>query len=400
MKSTKVSLFLVFLTVFIDLLGFGILIPLLPNFAKIVLNVNETAIGFAIAIYSLTQFLFNPIFGRLSDKYGRRSVIIYCLLLNALGYLIFAYTKNYYILLFSRFVSGLGGSSIGVAQAFIADVTTPQNRSKGMSVIGAAFALGFVFGPLMGGVLAHLGGYSLTGLVSAGFSFAAFLVTLFLLPESLPKEKRNPALLSEKRLFDFGAFKKLFLNKNLSTSVTMFFILTFSNANMFGTFALLGKEHYKFNDMQNGMAYAIIGLTSAFIQGGLTFGSKYISDKRVIIAGSFCMVIGFALLPLGANFTQLALFLVILTFGTGSLQPIILGMVSKNSNQKEQGVVLGLNQSFSALARVLGPLWGGFTYQYLGYQLPFWTGSFFSFTILLIAIFYFKGKNSLDFAQN
>ncbi|MDP4116088.1 MAG: MFS transporter [Bacteroidota bacterium] len=390
MKSTKVSLFLIFLTVFIDLLGFGILIPLLPNFAKISLHVDETAVGIAVAVYSLTQFLFNPIFGRLSDKYGRRSIIIYCLLLNALGYVIFAYTKNYYVLLLSRFVSGLGGSSIGVAQAYIADVTTPQNRSKGMSVIGAAFALGFVFGPLTGGVLAHIGGYSLTGFVSAGFSFSAFIVTLIMLPESLPKGKRNLDMLGEKRLFDFGAFKKLFLDKSLGLSVIMFFILTFSNANMFGTFALLGKQHYNFTDLQNGMAYAIIGLTSAFVQGALTFASKYVSDRKVITLGSFCMVVGFALLPVGTNFTQLGIFVAILTLGTGSLQPVILGMVSKNSNQKEQGVILGLNQSFSAIARVLGPLWGGFTFQHLGYQLPFWTGSFFSLTILLFAVFYFK----------
>lgn len=390
MKNTKVSLFLIFLTVFIDLLGFGILIPLLPNFVKLSLHVDEAAVGIAVAVYSFTQFLFNPIFGRLSDKYGRRSIIIYCLLLNALGYFIFAFTKSYPVLLLARFVSGLGGSSIGVAQAFIADVTTHKNRAKGMSLIGAAFSLGFVFGPMTGGVLAHIGGYSLTGMVSAGFSFSAFVVTLLLLPESLPKEKRNLDAQKGKKLFDFTAFKKLFLNRSLGTSVIMFFILTFSNANMYGCFALLGAQHYKFSDFQNGMAYGVIGITSAIVQGLLTIYSKYLSDRKIITIGAFCMVVGFALLPLGVSFIQLGIFVAILSIGTASLQPVILGMVSKNSSQNEQGVILGLNQSFSAIARVLGPLWGGFTFEYLGYQTPFWTGSFFSLTILIFAIFYFK----------
>ncbi len=152
MKS-KAGLSLIFLTVFIDLLGFGILIPILPSFSIKELGVDETAVGIAIAIYSLVQFIFNPILGRLSDKHGRKPVIVMCLLINALGYVIFAFTSSYIILLVSRVVAGVGGSSIAVAQAYIADVTTKETRSKGMGIIGSAFGLGFVFGPLIGGFL-------------------------------------------------------------------------------------------------------------------------------------------------------------------------------------------------------------------------------------------------------
>jgi len=135
----KSALSLIFLTVFIDLLGFGILIPILPTFAKVELMVDETAIGVVVAVYSFVQFLFNPVLGRLSDKYGRKPIIVISLFINAIGYVLFAFTTSYIILLVSRIVAGIGGSSISVAQAYIADVTTKENRAKGMGVIGAAF---------------------------------------------------------------------------------------------------------------------------------------------------------------------------------------------------------------------------------------------------------------------
>ena len=139
--KNKSALSLIFLTVFIDLLGFGILIPILPSFAVKELGVDETAIGVAIALYSFVQFLFNPILGKISDKRGRKPIIIFCLLMNAIGYVIFAFTHSYIMLLISRIVAGIGGSSIAVAQAYIADVTTREMRSKGMGIIGSAFGL-------------------------------------------------------------------------------------------------------------------------------------------------------------------------------------------------------------------------------------------------------------------
>ena len=175
----KSALSLIFLTVFIDLLGFGILIPILPAFAKVELLVDETAIGLVVAVYSFVQFIFNPILGRLSDKYGRKPVIVISLFINAIGYILFAFTTSFIILLAARIVAGIGGSSISVAQAYIADVTTKENRAKGMGIIGAAFGLGFVFGPLIGGFLASYG-YMVTGFASAAFSILAFILTLIL----------------------------------------------------------------------------------------------------------------------------------------------------------------------------------------------------------------------------
>jgi MFS transporter, DHA1 family, tetracycline resistance protein len=382
------ALSMIFLVVFVDLLGFGILIPILPTFATNILGIKEGAIGIAIALYSLVQFLFNPFFGGLSDKYGRRNIILYCLLLNASGYIIFAFTHSYIMLLASRVVAGVGGSSIGVAQAYIADITTKEDRARGMGLIGVAFGLGFVFGPIMGGILAHYS-YMLTGFASAGFSLIAFSLSVFLLPESLKKDLIPHDI--KRKMLNVEGFKKILNNTPVLLVIAMFFILTFSVANIYGTFALLGTQVYHFTNIQNGTIFGVIGLVSAIVQGGMIGRlSKKYTDNQLITTGSFLMAIGLAMLPFGGNYTGLVIIITILSLGTGTLQPILLSLISKVAPEKDQGVVLSVNQSFSAFARVLGPLWGGFSFQYMGYKFPFFTGAVATLLILLFSVFYFK----------
>lgn len=392
--KNKSALSLIFLTVFIDLLGFGILIPILPSFATKELGVNEGAIGIAIAIYSFVQFLFNPLFGKLSDKHGRKPVIVVSLLLNAFGYIIFAYTHSYFMLLVSRTIAGIGGSSIGVAQAYIADVTTKENRSKGMGLIGSAFGLGFVFGPLIGGLLSD-SGYMITGFAAAGFSLIAFTLTLFFLPES--NLNRTEAQTRRRSLFDIKGTKKILSKPELAILVFLFFILTFSFANIYGTFALLGIQVYGFTDLQNGYMFGIVGLSSAIVQGGLIgYINKLFSKKKIITIGAFLIMISLAAIPYGQTFLGLAIISVVLSYGTGTLQPTILSLISEVTSEAEQGITLGINQSFSAFARVLGPLWGGFAFEFLGYPFPFLTGAAFTFLIFLLSISYLPKKIRLN----
>ncbi len=382
----KSALSLIFLTVFIDLLGFGILIPILPTFAKTELLVNETAIGVVIAAYSFVQFLFNPILGRLSDKYGRKPVIVISQFINAIGYVLFAFTSSYIILLVSRIVAGIGGSSISVAQAYIADITTKENRAKGMGVIGAAFGLGFVFGPLMGGLLASYG-YMLTGFASATFSILAFIFTIMLLPES--NVIRNAVTETKRKLIDVDGLKNVFAKPERAMLIFLFFVLTFSFANIYGTFALLGLQVYGFSDMQNGFMFGIIGLTSAIVQGGLIGRiNKLISKINILKLGSFLIMLNLALIPYGGSFLGLAIISVFLSIGTGIFQPTVLSLISEVTPEDEQGVTLGVNQSVSAMARVLGPLWGGFAFEFLGYPYPFLTGAAFTLIIFIFTIFY------------
>ncbi len=388
--KNKSALSLIFLTVFIDLLGFGILIPILPSFAKKELGVNETAIGIAIAIYSFVQFLFNPVFGRISDKYGRKPVIVITLFLNAVGYILFAYTHSYLMLLLSRIIAGIGGSNIGVAQAYIADVTTKENRSKGMGLIGSAFGLGFVFGPLIGGILADYG-YMVTGFAAAGFSLIAFVLTIFKLPES--NLNREISIQRKRALFDIKGTKKILSRPELFILVGLFFMLTFSFANIYGTFALLGIQVYGFTDLQNGYMFGIVGLSSAIVQGGLIgLVNRIMSRKNIIITGAFLIMFTLALIPYGQTFLGLAIISVVLSYGTGTLQPTILSLISEVTSDAEQGITLGINQSFSAFARVLGPLWGGFAFEFLGYPFPFLTGAVFTFFIFLLSVFYLPKK--------
>jgi len=388
--KSKAGLSLIFLTVFIDLLGFGILIPILPSFAVKELGVDEAAVGIAIAIYSFVQFIFNPLLGRLSDKHGRKPVIVLCLLINALGYVIFAFTSSYLILLVSRIVAGVGGSSIAVAQAYIADVTTKEDRSKGMGLIGSAFGLGFVFGPLIGGFLSKLG-YMETGLGAASFSFIAFIVTMILLPESLPD--RSGFLQTKRKILNTDAILKAFKNPNLAILISLFFILTFSFANIYGTFALLGLQVYGFTDLQNGYMFGIIGFSSAIVQGGLIGTiTKFLGKKKILIVGSSLIMITLAIIPYAGNFLWLAIDGIFLSLGTGMLQPTLLSLISEVASEAEQGITLGVNQSLSALARMAGPLWGGFAFEFLGYPFPFLTGAGFMFFIVLATIFYIPKK--------
>ncbi len=376
-KKRKSSLTIIFVTVFIDLVGFGILIPILPTFATKEIHINDFQIGMVVAIYSFMQFLFNPLLGKISDKIGRKPVITVSLFLNGLSYVIFAFTNSFFLLILSRIIAGIGGSNIGVAQAYIADVTTKHERSKGMGIIGAAFGLGFVFGPLLGGLLSQYG-YEFVGFLAAGFSFMAVLFALFLLPESLPENLRFSH--SSYKLFDFKTALEVFRMPKIGFLILLFFILIFAIANIYGTFALLGFKFFHFSDRENGILFGIMGLVGALVQGvGLNPLVEKFQDKKLLLVGTIFMGVGLFLIPYGVNFLGVAIIVSIMSVGTGILQPVTLSMISKFSPKEQQGAILGINQSIGSLARVLGPLWGGWSFQYLGYKYPFFTGAIVTF---------------------
>lgn len=386
--KNKASLSIIFLTIFIDLMGFGILIPILPTFASKELGISDFGIGTIVAVFSLMQFIFNPMMGKLSDRIGRRPVILATQLMTVIAYLIFAVSNSFLLLFFSRMLAGLGGSNIGVAQAYIADITPREERAKGMGVIGAAFGLGFVFGPIIGALLAKYG-YHVAGLGSAFFTSSAFVFTYFKLPESL-KERRKEGKIKIK-LFDLDFAKQILSNPSIGFLIILFFFIIFSIANIYGTFAILGYKFYGFTDQQNGILFGITGLVGAGIQAGLIrFLSKKLSDKTIVMMGILFMAIGLGLLPYGGNFTGVAIVISIMAIGSGILQPIIPSMISKYTPEHQQGATLGFSQSVSAFARVLGPLWGGFSFDILGYQFPFLTGAFFTFLTLIACYFFMK----------
>ncbi len=390
MKS-KASLSIIFITVFIDLLGFGLLIPILPTFASKELAISDFEIGIIIAAFSFMQFIFNPIIGSYSDKVGRRPIILATLLITAASYIMFSFATSFLILLISRMLGGFGGSNIAVAQAYIADVTTERERAKGMGMIGAAFGLGFVFGPMLGGILADYG-YQVVGYAAAGFSFLAFLFAAFFLKESV--EKKQTQIKRNVNVFSPKAYQVLRTEKRLAFFMLIYFVIVFSMANIYGTFALLGYKIYNFSDREIGYLFTVIGIVGALVQGGLLRQvSKYVSDEKLVLTGIFFMMIGLGGLPYGITFLGVAIIGGFLAIGSGILQPTILGLVSREANAENQGSILGLNQSLASLARVLGPLWGGIAYDYIGYQFPFLTGGLFTLLALIASFYFLNSKN-------
>ncbi len=371
-KPKKTALLLIFFTVFIDLVGFGLIIPALPSYAQR-LHASEFTVGMLIASYSLMQFFFTPIWGRLSDKLGRRPMLLFSLAASAVGYLIWGLTDSLWMLFLSRLVAGFGNANIAVAQAYITDVTSLEDRAKGMGLVGAAFGLGFVIGPAIGCGLSAMGmGLSSLGFVAFGFSLLDLILTAFLLPEP---EKRSNA--GNER---FGISPKFFfdvlLNARLKVSLVIFFISTFAFANMEATLILLTNKIFKFNDVQNMLMFLYIGILMVFVQGGLIhrLNKKY-GEKKLIIIGTALIAIGLVFTPISQNPVVLYIALAILALGSGINTPANQSMLSKLAPSDTAGGVLGVGQSLSTLGRIAGPIVGCFVFEKLGSQSPYMIGA-------------------------
>lgn len=388
MQKLRSDIGLIFLVILIDLIGFGIIIPILPRYSETHFGANELQIGILIASFSFFQFLSSPVLGRLSDRIGRKPVITFSLFLSALSYLIFAFAPNYWIALLSRSIGGIGGGSISAAQAYIADITDKSERTKGMGVIGSAFGLGFVMGPFIGGMLAEFG-YIVPNLSAAGFSFIALILTRLFLRESLKTKSKF-----EVRLEDFATslkstrFKKAFANVYVAKFLLIFFIITFSIANTYGVIPIFAYRYLHFTDRQIGYVYAVIGIIGVIFQGYLIGKlTKFLNEKFLLILGIILMFTGLALIPLSIKFIYLMwLFVIIVSIGLAFINPTILSFVSRLTLPEEQGEILGVNQSMGSLGRVLGPVWGGFAFNTFGYGAPFWTASLFTFLAMIFAI--------------
>jgi len=395
----------IFLTVFIDLLGFGVIIPLLPSFSQNELHMHESTIGLAAGIFSLMQFIFNPLWGRLSDAYGRKPIIIFSLSGNVLSYAVLGLVfsgvfKSAELLFIARAMAGFFSANIGAAMAYIADVTEGKDRARGMGIIGTAFSLGFVFGPFIGGFLAKRFGFGFPVFLSAFLSLIALLLAITILRESLPKNMRREvfghpvgaihALPLQAYLSNLkNRFYHALTHPNVGFLIFLFFIITFSIANIYSTFQLFAEREEGFNfDVEHvSYLFAYLGLIGAFVQGYLIkFLVRRFDERKVLIAGNIIMAIGLGSIPLShTNLTMLLTSLLFLGVGNGMNQPATLGLISTFTDPHEQGSILGVNQSLSALARFFGPTWGGFVYEHLGFAFPFFTGGSFMILATLVS---------------
>ncbi|MGO9482128.1 MAG: MFS transporter [Candidatus Kryptoniota bacterium] len=370
--------YLVLLTVFIDLLGFGLIIPLLPFYAQH-FGATPTVIGLLTSSYSFMQFLFVPFWGRLSDRIGRRPIILMSVTGSFLSYLIFGLADSLAILFISRMLAGLMGANISTAQAYIADTTSFEDRAKYMGYIGAAFGVGFMLGPFIGGVMSNIS-YGTPGFLASGLSLANAILAYFLLPESLKDRSKPVRKLS---LLNFTAIRTAFQKRAIKYLVLVFFFYTISFSILYVAFPLLIGEKFKYDAVQNGYFFAYVGLIGIIIQGGAIGRlAKRFGEKSLMAAGLALLFISLAFVPGVNRRSTLIVLTTLLAVGSAFITPSLTSLISKYAGTGEQGGTLGVSQSFSSLGRVIGPFWGGFILGAAGIEWPFYTGS-----ILLIVAF-------------
>jgi len=380
-----------FLTIFIDLLGFGIIIPILPVVTKKMalqsgLHLDaDVAVGLTMGVFSLMQFLFSPIWGSLSDKIGRRPIILGSILATAVGYMMLGVSNTFIILFLARLVAGIGSANISAAQAYIADITPPQERAKKMGLIGAAFGLGFVFGPPIGGALFAAGGLQWVGFATAGLCIFNFVMAWFTLPESLTEKN------TERRSFisSFTGLRHVWKEEILGELfiINVIYIAAFSMMQV--NASVLWSEHYHLTEKQVGYMFGFIGVCSAVVQGGL-IGTiqKVVGLQRMLLFGCPIVAVGLTVIPLPSQewFVPVQICAVIcLAIGNGMLMPAINSLVSVNTPAHDQGKTLGLLQSTGSLARSVGPVVSGFLYS-MGFMLPYISAGVLMMLNLLLAM--------------
>jgi MFS transporter, DHA1 family, tetracycline resistance protein len=379
----QASLFVIFLTVFIDLIGFGLVMPIFPVYIK-TMGATNIEIGMITAAYALMNFIFTPLLGSYSDRFGRRPILLATISINVIAFFIFGLANSLPILILSRLFSGIGSANIAAAQAYISDISTPENRAKSMGMIGFAFGLGFVLGPLFGGVLNQAYGIHSVGFAASALCLVNLIWAYFSLPESL-KVKNTTAPIQFIPIQDYKAA----LNKSIIRELFILNWVYIAAFMMMQTYSsLLWKEHYGLDEHQILYIFAFIGLSTAVIQGGLIgIMVKKFGEQRLLYYGCIFMAIGLGTLPLMPKslFVAGVVFSITsISLGAGCLTPSMTSLLSQHTELNEQGKMLGLSQSFGALARIIGPFLGGVLYN-LTFWMPFVGGAGMMFGCIYLA---------------
>ena len=372
----------VFLTVFIDLVGFGIVIPLVPLYAE-AYHPSPLAFGVLMASFSAMQFVFAPLLGRLSDRVGRRPVLLFSLFGSFLSYLLFAFAGSFAGLLASRVLAGIMGANIGTAQAVIADVTPQGDRARGMGLVGMAFGLGFVFGPAIGGFSVKVS-HALPGLVAAGLSLVAWLWAFFGLPETRPA---SAAARPPRHWFPLRAVVHAFSRPVVGPLLLVTLLNTTAFSNFEATFAQFARSRFGHDPSTVSWLFVLIGVTAAVVQGGLIRRLvPILGEARLAGIGTSLLALSFAGLVLVPGHAGLIALVVTTAAGSGLTNPALAGLISRSADAAEQGEILGAAQSLSSLGRILGPFWGEHAWFAWGAAGPYGTGALLEAVAVVVVI--------------
>ena len=375
-------LFSIILIVFIDLLGFSLIIPLLPYYAQ-TFHASATTIGLLLASYAAAQLIGAPLLGRASDTYGRRPILLISVLGTFLGFLLFGFATSLVLLFASRILQGITGGNLSVAQAYITDVTDTKSRNRGLGLIGAAFGMGFIIGPALGGILSGIN-LHIPAFVAAGLSFINLLLIALWLPESLTPEKR--AQISEsKPAITLSALRQA-LQRPLSGPllITRFFYgLAF--AILQSIFSLFVLERFNMSVTTTGFVLTYVGVVSVFTQAWLVGKlSQRFQDQFLIISGMILMIFGFLAWAFAPTVLLLLVSVTPIALAGGMLNTILSAALTKTVEPQEVGGILGLSTSIESFTRVLSPMIGGFLLDKVAYWAP---GSF-SALLMIITLLY------------
>jgi multidrug resistance protein len=379
-KLVRSPLFLMALTIFLDFTGFGLIIPLLPFWAEH-LGANALGVGSMLTIYALAQFCCTPVLGMLSDRYGRRRVILFSLCVEIFACALTALAGSLPLLLIARMVGGIGASNVGSAQAVVADVTPPEKRAAGMGTIGAAIGLGFVVGPAIGGILAAHG-EATPFWMAMGMTLANALLVLFLLPETRRHQRVSRRGLST--LFvTRGTGRR---NKAIASLVLVNLLFTLAFTGMEAVFPLLTEQHFGWQALQNGYIFTYIGVLIVLMQGGLVRHLvKRFGEVSLLLAGLALSGLGLLLLVWSVNLAPVLISVGLFSIGDGAVTPTGSAVLSLIAPENEQGKILGWAQGLGGLGRACGPLIAGALFS-LGSGLPFLAGGVFALLAILVTL--------------
>ncbi len=393
-SNEKKPLFIIFVTVFIYLLGFGIVIPIIPILGT-QLGATAFQAGLLLSVYSLMQFVFSPFWGRLSDKYGRRPILLVCLAGEVFSYLLFAQARNLEILFIARIFSGFFGASISTASAYISDITPPNERSKGMALIGAAFGLGFLFGPAIGGGLT-LWAEHISDDLFFRTSFSSYFVSLiclltFIFAFKYLRETLVPGKTESHKLSRFAQIIKYFKVRTVGPLIFVFFLSSLAMSTMEATLILYTKAKFDWGIKEVSFGFAYIGIIMILTQG--YFVRKLIpklGEKQVLRTGLILMTMGLSGIAIAQSIPVLALTQTLLAVGIGFVNPSILGSISLLTNSSEQGASLGTTQGMASLGRIIGPAVGGALFGALSIESPFILSAAMTMIALFVVITIFN----------
>ena len=377
-----------FLIVFVGLLGFGIILPLFPFYAER-FGASPEVITWTMSGFTLGQAIATPLWGRLSDAIGRRPVLALTMLGGAVSYVILAYADTLWLVILSRVFGGLMGGNVSTAFAYVTDITTDKTRAAGMGKVGAALGLGFIFGPALGGLLAgpevETANYALPALAAAGISMIALLGTVFFLPESLPVEQRKPLLgprrAEESQHIGFGRQHRATLLKLLLAALVFYTSMSL----MESIFPLWANDGFGLGPRDIGGVFLVLGTVTAVMQG-VAIGplTDRFGEKTVAIAAGVLFALGLSIMAASTAAWQIWFGLVPFGVGVGLFNPSVSSMVSKTAAADERGAIMGQYQAASAMGRVVGPGFSGILYSKIGLAAPFTAGAAIMLPVLLL----------------